>query len=228
FVCWPCTMPVSRHSCEDPNFILYLLHLLQPLHLLHLLRISFTISFKVESFESIDYAKMKEIKEIFRENKILYSNQNQMTQSLGHRGTEARRHRGTEARRHGDTEGKIFHNIIELSGVMSTRNLCGVCACCPFGALPLCHSFPGKRGSGEGRKAETPNWAWGMWRKMVTFAAENGYSRGKIAGLQSCLPYLNGTINLYANGKKNDHRRADAVARRFGRQQCPGFPGRPG
>ena len=60
---------------------------------------------------------MKEMKEIFRENKILYSNQNQMTQSLGHGGTE-----GTEARRHGDTEGKIFHNIIELSVVTSARN----------------------------------------------------------------------------------------------------------
>jgi len=20
FVCWPCTMPVSRHSCEEPYF----------------------------------------------------------------------------------------------------------------------------------------------------------------------------------------------------------------
>ena len=39
------------------------------------------------------------MKEIFRENKILYSNQNQMTQSLGHRGTETRKHEGTKARR---------------------------------------------------------------------------------------------------------------------------------
>ena len=58
----------------------------------------------VESFESINYEKMKEMKEIFRENKILYSNQNQMTQSLGHRGTEAQRHGSTKARKHEGTE----------------------------------------------------------------------------------------------------------------------------
>ena len=42
------------------------------LYLLHLLRISFTISFKIRSFESIDYDEVKEMKAIFGDNKIMY------------------------------------------------------------------------------------------------------------------------------------------------------------
>ena len=46
--------------------------LLYLFYLLHLLRISFIISFKISSFESIDYDEVKEIKEIFGDNKIMY------------------------------------------------------------------------------------------------------------------------------------------------------------
>jgi len=42
------------------------------LYLLHLLRISFIISFKIRGFESIYYDEMKEMKEIFGDNKIMY------------------------------------------------------------------------------------------------------------------------------------------------------------
>ena len=51
--------------------LLYLFYLLYLLYLLHLLRISFAISFKIRGFESIDYDEVKEMKEIFGDNKIM-------------------------------------------------------------------------------------------------------------------------------------------------------------
>ena len=64
FVCWPCTMPVSRHSCEDPNLLYGVVSLILPENILD--------QFDIVKLEDEDIARNDGTYQPFKHNVHIY------------------------------------------------------------------------------------------------------------------------------------------------------------